>query len=479
MRRPEARIVAPALVALALFVFVPTALAGVDGRVLGDYLFEAIESRAIFLTTVYEEDGALYVRADITDDPGELTPVKSEKDAYSVVFRRGGNFKIWFSEPKSGSFTKLRLKSNTTGWQAEGVRLEPESAKLRDRYGVQSSPYAYREPVALRDGLKTGSVEGSDINAVLLCQAMDDIYANHDYMHSLLIVKDGVLVFEEYMNGCDPARLHRVQSVTKSFTSTVVGLAIQEGLIGSVDDPIDEYLPEYAFLLEGKKKDVCIKHLLTMSAGFEWNEAETYYADPARCDPHLAEAGDDYIRYVLEKPLVTEPGGVYYYNSGYPNILGYIVERRAGGNILEFTYGRLFEPLGIKRCYWQNITGENKPGCAGGLRLTSRDLAKYGCLYLSEGNWDGKQLLPKEWVAASTAKHIDAVDGTGYGYLWKSIPVGELNIVFASGTGGQYVALIPSLDAVVVTTAKFSTDKADVVAGLLLRYVVPALAGGQ
>ena len=191
------------------------------------------------------------------------------------------------------------------------------------------------------------------------------------------------------------------------------------------------------------------------------------------------ELYDDFIRYVLEKPVVTEPGSVYYYNSGYPNMLGYIVEQRAEENILQFTQGRLLKPLGIERCYWQNISGENKPGCAGGLRLTSRDLAKYGCLYLNGGAWEGKQLLPKEWVAASTAKHMDAAEGTGYGYLWKSLPAGDLNIHFASGTGGQYVAFIPGLDAVVVTTAEFSTDRGDVVARLLLQYVVPALAGGR
>jgi CubicO group peptidase (beta-lactamase class C family) len=448
------------------------------GQLTGDYLFEERESRAVFLATIYEEDGKLYALTDIADDPGELVPLKSVDNSYSVVFRRGGDFTFEFEGLSDGRFSSLIMKSNSTGWKGRGKRFEPEYAKLRSRCGGNPGRYVYRVPLELQDGIETASMRTAGIDTSLLYQLMDDIQANHDYMHSVLIIKDGKLIFEEYMNGWDPARLHRVQSVTKSFTSTVVGLAIREGLIESVDDPVSKYLPEYSSYFKGPKNDVLIRHLLTMSAGFEWNERETYYADPEKCDPHLAEAGEDYIKYVLEKPIVTEPGSVYYYNSGYPNILGYIVEQESGSNIVEFACEHLFEPLGIRRCYWQPITGEDKPGCAGGLRLTSRDLAKYGCLYLDHGAWRGEQLVPAAWIDESTKRQIDADHGKGYGYLWPSIPAGNLNIVFASGTGGQYVAYIPALNSVVVTTAIFSTDKSDVVAGLLLQYVVPALAAG-
>jgi CubicO group peptidase (beta-lactamase class C family) len=295
----------------------------------------------------------------------------------------------------------------------------------------------------------------------------------------MLIVKGGKLVFEEYMNGWDPPRLHRMQSVSKSFTSTMVGFAVQEGLIENIHDPLFEYLPEYASAFDEDKKKIQIEHLLTMSAGFEWNEFDTYFAKPEDCDSHKAEASDDYIEYVLEKPLSDEPGSRWYYNSGYPNMLGYIIEKKSGMNLLEFSYQHLFETLGIERAYWHAITGENRPSCAGGLWLTSRDMAKYGELYLRGGKWKGRQVLPASWVEASTQSQIDTGVEGGFGFLWWRPPVGGLDLYLASGTGGQYVVCIPTFDAVVVTTAQFNTNKKDVVNELLIKYVVPALAAAM
>ncbi len=467
----------------ALFCFILTGIgfhahAGRAGRhdaFIGDYLFDQRDSRLIFLVTVYEEGGALYTSTDIADYPVEMRPVSSDARLYRVKFKRSGDFNLEFDSVKAGLCSRLHMKSNTSDWECVGFRVEPELGKLRERYRRSPNSYVYRKPLKLNDGLEIGDIQEAGIDTTLLYQMMDDIRENRDYIHSVLIVKDGKLVFEEYMNGWDPARLHRVQSVTKSFTSTVVGFAVEEGLIESVDDPVSQYLPEYSSLFDSSKNKVTIRHLLTMSAGFKWNERETYYADPSKCDPHIAEAGEDYIRYVLEKSIVTEPGTVWYYNSGYPNILGYIVEKESGENILEFTYGRLFEPLGIERCCWMPIVGEDRPGCAGGLRLTSRDLAKYGCLYLDNGVWQGKQIISREWIEDSTRGHLDAEEGKRYGYLWSTIHAGGHDVIFASGTGGQYVACVPETNAVVVTTAVFRTDKCDDVAEMLIEYVLPAL----
>jgi CubicO group peptidase (beta-lactamase class C family) len=191
----------------------------------------------------------------------------------------------------------------------------------------------------------------------------------------------------------------------------------------------------------------------------------------------VAGTSGDYIAYLLEKPLAEEPGSTWRYNSGYPNILGYIIEQRSGMTLVEFADAHLFAPLGIHRFFWQAIEKESRPSCAGGLRLTSRDLARIGRLYLDDGVWQGKRILPEVWVEDSTREHLKTDWDDGYGYLWKrtSSLDGAHEIFFASGTGGQYLACIPDLDVVAVTTAVSTTDKSKEVAMLLLEHVIPAL----
>ena len=263
--------------------------------------------------------------------------------------------------------------------------------------------------------------------------------------------------------------------MSKSVTSILTGIALEQAFIGGIDDPLYEYLPEYADLFDDNKKEISIRHLLTMSAGFEWNELETYYADPEACDAHIAGASGDFIKFVLERPLAYEPGTKWYYNSGLPNMLGYIITQETGMNLEEFSCEYLFEPIGIERSFWQPTIGEGRPSCAGGLRIMSRDMARLGLLYLRKGKWNGIQIVPEEYVVASTSPLMDTgLDGS-YGYMWWTHEQPEFFAFLASGTGGQYIVCIPALDTVVVTTAVYKTAKSDEVVGLLLKYVVPAL----
>lgn len=441
----------------------------------GDYLFEEWRFRAVFLTHVYERDGSVYAQLDIVDRPSELVAVDGADDEYSMDVGGSKNrFVASFVRDADGRVTELSLTNEANGVEMTGKRVDLPLARLRDRYESTASEYVYEPPLEIEGDWPVGSLEETGIDPGPLHEMMADISQSADFMQSILVVKDGKLVFEEYMNGWDPLRLHRLQSVTKSVTSTMAGLAISEGLIGSVQDPLRDYLPEYAELFDEAKSKILIEHLLTMTGGFEWNEDATYYAKPEDCDAHLAMASGDFIQYVLEKPLVNEPGTVFEYNSGFPNMLGYIIEQRADMNLLEFADAHLFEPLGIERAYWQPESGIDRPGCAGGLRLTSRDMARYGLLYLQDGMWNGEQLLDPEWVRESVRWQLDAYEG-GYGYFWKRYVNEDIDAFLASGTGGQFIVCIPALDAVVVTTAQFNTDKDYQVVGLLLSYVVPAL----
>jgi len=433
----------------------------------------------IYLADVFEEDGNLKIFLETTDAPYTLEPVDEKQHEYKIPTRAQGGLPIKFTIDESGLARELHVMGGTPGLDFKATRVDDPVFKLRDYHAHTRDRYTYRKPLEIPGDWETGTLTEAGIDTAGINAFMGKLLEEHPYVESILIVRNGKLVFEEYLNGWDPARIHRLQSVTKGFTSTLVGIAIEQGFIGSLDDPIRDYLPDYAEFFGGKKDSVTIRHLLTMSAGFKWNETETYYADPKRCDPHLAEASDDYFKYLLERPVIEEPGTVYRYNSGYPNILGYIIEQQSGMELVEFAYRNVFEPLGIRRAYLMGIRGENKPSCAGGLKLMSRDLARYGYLYLKEGAWEGRQLVSAEWVRESLMDHfVTNVDmNVSHGYCWghvKSLD-GQHDIFFASGTGGQYVIVIPDLDTVVITTAVFRTDKGDAVAMLLLESLLPAL----
>jgi CubicO group peptidase (beta-lactamase class C family) len=431
----------------------------------------------IYLANVFEEGGDLKIFLETANAPFTLEPVDEKQHEYKIPTKMAGDLPIKFTIDESGLARELHVMGGTPGLDFKGTRVDDPVFELRDYHADTGDGYTYRKPIEIPGDWETGTLEEAGIDTAGMNAFMRKMLEEHPYMESILIVRSGKLVFEEYLNGWDPARIHRLQSVTKGFTSTLVGIAIEQGLIGSLDDPIRDYLPDYADYFGGTKDSVTVRHLLTMSAGFKWNETETYYTDSKKCDPHLAEAGDDYLKYLLERPIVEEPGTVYRYNSGYPNILGYIIQERSGMTLMEFTYHNVFEPLGIKRAYLMNIRGENKPSCAGGLNLISRDLARYGYLYLREGTWEGKQVVPAEWVRETLATYLVSDGNVGRGFWWGKVKSldGLHDIFFTSGTGGQFVIVIPDLDTVVVTTAVFNTDKGDAVAMLLLTSLVPAL----
>lgn len=449
--------------------------AATDSGVAGDYLFDYRSRDAVFLAHVYQDAGGLYAMLDIADVTMWLEPVDAENHEYRAELKSTKDFIMRFIRGDSGRFERLQIDCGTYNLDMAGDRIEWDIMRLRDYHAESPRPYAYRKPLEVRGGWDVTSLEEAGIGAEHLAAMMNDIYENYDYVHSILIVKDGKLVFEEYMNGWDPLRLHRLQSVTKSVTSTLTGIAIREGIIGSLRDPLHEYLPEYSALFDEAKKGITIEHLLTMSAGFDWNELETYYADPENCDAHAANASGDFIEFVLERPIVSDPGARWYYNSGYPNMLGHIIEQESGMGLIEFAFDHLFDPIGIRRAYWQPTPGTSRPSCAGGLRLMSRDMARYGQLHLNGGKWAGEQVLPPDYVAASTTQQIETGLDGGYGYTWWIHEQEEFSAYLASGTGGQYIVCIPALNTVVVTTAVYHTDKSDDVVGLLLKYVVSAL----
>ncbi|MGD2152196.1 MAG: serine hydrolase, partial [Gemmatimonadales bacterium] len=294
-------------------------------------------------------------------------------------------------------------------------------------------------PEQLEDGWETSTADDEGVDAERLATMVDEIYAGgYEFMHALLVARDGKLVLEEYFGDFDRNTLQHVQSTTKSFTSALVGIAIDRGEIGGVTDPMVDCLPEYAHLFDGGRERITIQHCLMMAAGLEWNEISTPTYDPNN-DNIRGHVVADYVAYVLGKPLVEEPGTVWYYNSGCPLTLGAILRSATGMPADDYAEEYLFGPLGIAPVVWPSINNGKHVGTHGSLYVRGRDMAKFGQLFLQDGVWDGEQVISTEWVAESTRPRLTVSGDVRYGYQWWFEEMSGNDVPYTSGYGGQHI----------------------------------------
>ena len=284
-----------------------------------------------------------------------------------------------------------------------------------------------------------------------------EIYLNADELdtlYSLLIIKNGYLVAEDYFNDGSVDQKDRLQSVTKSFTSALVGIALEQGCISSVDQKMLDFFPEVADkITDPRKAQITVRNLLEMRAGYP-NEED----DQALWDGLLSGY---YRPRILDFPLVSDPGTRFHYSNLTSNWLGIIVDRSCGMNLKAYAEEYLFSPLDIVPGEWgQDAEGHNN-GC-GDLHLSARDAAKFGLLYLNDGIYNGNQIVPSDWVDDSLqtysvneafVKRVGDFRDIGYGYQWWSANAGNYHVNFAWGHGGQLIVLVEDLDMVVVTTS--------------------------
>lgn len=250
-----------------------------------------------------------------------------------------------------------------------------------------------------------------------------------------------------YYNGTG---MHSMQSVTKTTSSIILGVAITRGdFKASLDTPLLHYFdPAKVKNVDQRKQRITLKHVLTMTSGLEWNE-EVAYDDPKN-DADLMEASEDWVQYVIDKPMVKEPGTTFNYTSGGSELLAYVFEKETGQDIEKYGEKYLFAPLGMEH-YWKR-SPMGVVDTEGGLFLSGSDLAKLGYLFLHDGMWDGKQILSKEWVKASVTPAIDAEEGFKYGYKWWLLPQGAGYAWMGRGFGGQRLMVFPEKDLIVTFT---------------------------
>jgi CubicO group peptidase (beta-lactamase class C family) len=264
-----------------------------------------------------------------------------------------------------------------------------------------------------------------------------------------------------------------MQSISKSVTSALIGIAIRRGEIPGVGARAVPYFEGYRVGTDPLRQRLTIEDLLTMTAGIRWDEESVAYTDPANSCARM-EASADWVQFVLDQPMAAEPGRAFVYNSGVSQLLSQVLRRTTGRHADDYAAEHLFRPLGISRFFWKR-TPTGHPDTEGGLYLAPRDLARIGYLYLHDGVWDGKRILPEGWVAASTASRVDATsEGPGlmYGYQWWAIE-GERHRAFAAlGYGGQRLIVVPDLDLIAVFTGWNIYDRPELDPRLALQRVI-------
>ncbi len=318
---------------------------------------------------------------------------------------------------------------------------------------VSDAPFKHIGPTApaqLDDGWDVAAPEDVGISRRSLNSVYRRFISEDGFFNakSLLVVKDGKLVFETYCRGLqDRDQYGHVQSVTKSVTSLVFGIVSSEGYIDSLGQLLYSIIPR-EFPPDDRKRRIAIRHLLTMSSGLSFDNdvfsIEIYVDKP--CDP---------IEYILNKPLYSNPGEKFYYRDCDPHLLSFVIRRLTGKTEEQWARERLFAPLGIRDYYWDADHTGTTMG-AHGLHLRPRDVAKIGQMVLDHGRWNGQQIVDSAWIVESTEAQITTPYRTEpnvrhYGYYWWVLPGWQA--IEAWGHGGNYVLIVPDRQIVIVMTS--------------------------
>ena len=323
----------------------------------------------------------------------------------------------------------------------------------------------------------------------------DSTYPN---VHSVLIARNNKIIYEKYWAGSDkrgdvvlgivphaPDSLHSTQSISKSVVSACVGIAIAQGKLKSVNEKALNFFPEFKTQDTGLKAMITIKDLLTMTAGLQWDEGD--YNDPANSE-HQMNIAENPAEYILSRPMTDLPGKKFSYNGGATQLLAIIVERVTGKPLEAFAKEYLFTPLGTSAFKWTKTDNSDMPDAASGLYLSSRDMIKFGLLYMNDGKNELKQIIPANWVSQSITPYIVADDGSDpmfgkseYGFQWwmfnDSIMGKPVPLAACVGNGGQRIFIDKANHLVVVFTGGNyrMPERYLIPYNILKKFIYPAL----
>ena len=303
---------------------------------------------------------------------------------------------------------------------------------------------------------------------------------NRSSIYSVLVIRNGYIVAERYYRGYNENSSFNIRSVSKSFLSAMTGIAIENGMINSINDKMLDFFPEYDHSgLDTRKQDITVKHLLTMQAGIdhEHNNYSRLYGT------------SNWIQSAIEEPLLYNPGETHSYNTFLTHLISGIITKESGMSTYEFGQEYLFDPLGITIQDWkQSPQGIYFGG--NNMFFTTRDMAVLGYLYLNGGEINGVQIVPRDWVEESLKNRMPEhqqgwtwgpMENGGYGYLWWLGTIMGYEAFMAIGHGGQFVVNFPALNMIVATNsnAYIGWDEANInelsALDLIGNYIIPAI----
>ena len=333
---------------------------------------------------------------------------------------------------------------------------------------AQSSPIARPAAWPTTDW-STSPPEAQGMDSSLLAQMLEEISTNQTRIHAALVIRNGYLVTEAYFHPYTRDTKVHIQSVTKSVIGALVGIALENGSIESVDEPLLSFFPGRMYANPSPAKDaIRLKHLLSMTSGFPCQEFSN--------SGQSMEQTSGWVQFMLDLPVTAPSGKTFGYCNGNAHLLSAIIEKTTGMTTREFANRELFGPLGIPAVdtadWWTDPQGFSAGGY--GLFLRPVDLAKFAYLYLNNGKWDDQQILPAYWVVDSTTSYVQKPEGPGYGYLWTVYP--EAGRYSALGMAGQQIHVYPAKNLIVIVTAELETFvEAPEIERMLNDFILPAI----
>ena len=299
--------------------------------------------------------------------------------------------------------------------------------------------------------VSTPEAQGMDSGE--LAAYLEVLAQDHFHLSSVVVVRNGTIVAEAYSPMLQPDTAIGMYSASKSVTSALIGILIQDGLLDGIDTPVLSLFPDRIIEnVDARKEAMTVRDLLTMGAGLECNDMQAGSLTVGTSD--LMHDSDDWIQFALDLPMATEPGSQWNYCSAFTHILSGIITELTGMSALDYAAEKLFAPLGISDYAWASSPTGVSFGF-GDLHLTPRDMAKFGYLYLNHGQWDGEQIIPADYVDASLAAQIETPwPDTVYGYQWWRVD--SINLSFALGYAGTYLLVAPDKNLTVVLTSSMT-----------------------
>lgn len=320
---------------------------------------------------------------------------------------------------------------------------------------------------ALADGWAIAAPEEQGMDSEVLAAMLAEVEEQSYAIDSVTVIRNGYQVLDASVYPYSTSEQHIIHSCTKSIVSALIGIAIAEGHIASVDIPVLALFPDRDVAnVDQRKEQMTLEHLLTMTSGLDCQDSYLY----RWAGLNQMRASTDWVQHVLDLPMAAPPGTRFEYCNGASFLLSAIISEKTGVNAQDFADQHLFGPLGITDVTWPTNPAGINIGW-GELRMLPQDMAKIGFLYLNKGVWNGEQVVPAEFVAASTREYIPATLEDGYGYQWW---VSDAGYYLALGYAGQFIYVVPEKDLVAVFTSDLEERDFYTPQNLLDEYIIPA-----